>query len=146
MSKSVPIEEHTDKPVPGGPFLKRALITSGAWTMVGWFVMQVLRFGSNLILTRLLFPEAFGLMSLVIVFIVGLHMFSDVGIGPSLVQSKRGDDPDFYNTVWTIQILRGLGLWLISVLVAWPASLLAKGWIISKRCESEKTEVELTFP
>jgi O-antigen/teichoic acid export membrane protein len=106
-----------------GPSLKRALMASAVWTMVGWAVMQVLRFGSNLILTRLLFPEAFGLMSLVTVFIVGLHMFSDVGIGPSLVQSERGDEPDFYNTAWTVQILRGLGLWLIAVVIAWPVSL-----------------------
>jgi len=103
--------------------LKKALMTSAAWTMAGWVVMQVLRFGSNLILTHLLFPEAFGLMSLVTVFIVGLHMFSDVGIGPALVQSERGDDPDFYNTAWTVQILRGLGLWLISVGIAWPVAL-----------------------
>ncbi len=128
-SKSTPIDEPPDKPAAdpkdGGSSLnlKRALMTSAAWTMVGWAVMQLLRFGSNLILTRLLFPEAFGLMSLVTVFIVGLHMFSDVGIGPSLVQSERGDEPAFYNTAWTVQILRGLGLWVISVLIAWPLSL-----------------------
>src|SRR5262249_24993573 len=35
---------------------------------------------------------------------------------------ERGDEPDFYNTAWTVQILRGLVLWLISVLIAWPLS------------------------
>jgi O-antigen/teichoic acid export membrane protein len=106
-----------------GRSLKKALMTSAAWTVAGWVVMQVVRFASNLILTRLLFPEAFGLMALVTVFLVGLHMFSDVGIGPSVVHNKRGDDPDFYNTAWTIQILRGLVLWLVSLVIAWPVAL-----------------------
>src|SRR4051812_43189439 len=93
---TLPNESSPAPPVIGGSF-KRAVVTSASWTAVGWIVMQLLRFASNLILTRLLFPEAFGLMSLVTVFVVGLHMFSDLGIGPSLVQSKRGDDPAFYN-------------------------------------------------
>jgi hypothetical protein len=62
----------------------------------------------DLILTRLLFPEAFGLMALVQVFMGGLQMFSDLGVNMSIIQSKRGEDPDFLNTAWTFQILRGL--------------------------------------
>ncbi len=81
---------------------------------------MVLRFGSNLILARLLLPESFGLMALVNVFIMGLHLFSDVGLGPSLIQNKRGDDPTFINTAWTIQVIRGGALWLGSILIAWP--------------------------
>ena len=70
--------------------MARALRGS-AWIMLGYCSGQGFRLISNLILTRLLFPEAFGLMALIMVFIVGLTMFSDVGIGPSISQSKRGD-------------------------------------------------------
>lgn len=73
---------------------------------------NLIRLGSNLILTRLLFPEAFGLMALVQVFLTGLNMFSDLGIGTSIVQNPRGDDPNFLNTAWTLQIFRGVLLWL----------------------------------
>jgi len=41
------------------------------------------------------------------VFFQGLQMFSDVGIGPSIIQNKRGEPPHFYNTAWTIQVFRG---------------------------------------
>ena len=85
---------------------------------------NVLRLGSNLILTRILFPEAFGMMALVQVFITGLKMFSDTGIKTSIIQNARGDDPDFLNTAWTIQILRGGFLWLCTCALAWPAALL----------------------
>ncbi len=96
---------------------------SSMWTVLGYGLSQVLRLLSNLILTRLLYPEAFGMMALVMVFMQGLAMFSDVGVGPSIMQSKRGDDPDFLNTAWTIQVMRGVGLWIASCLIAYPMSL-----------------------
>lgn len=95
---------------------------SSALTVAGFGASQVIRLATNLILTRLLFPEAFGLMALVSVVLLGLGQFSDVGIGPSIMQSKRGDDPDFLNTAWTIQAIRGTGLFLAACLLAWPAA------------------------
>jgi len=88
---------------------------------VGYGSAQVIRFGSNLVLTRLLFPRAFGLMLLLNVFIQGLQMFSDLGVGASIIQNKRSDAA-FLNTAWTIQIARGLFLWLLTLLLAWPFS------------------------
>ena len=79
--------------------------------MSGFAMSQALRLGSNLILTRLLFPEAFGQMALVSVFIQGLQMFSDMGTGAAIVQNPRGDDRRFLDTAWTIQVVRGLLLW-----------------------------------
>ena len=67
------------------------------WTAMSFFAAQAFRLGANLILTRLLFPEAFGIMALVTVLLVGLTLFSDMGTGPAIMQSKRGDDPDFLN-------------------------------------------------
>lgn len=81
--------------------LKKLAIRGMVWTVAGYGASQILRLGSNLILTRLLFPELFGLMTLVNIFITGLHLFSDIGVGPSIIQNKRGDDPVFLNTAWT---------------------------------------------
>lgn len=104
------------------PSLKARAIRGSMWTLGGYGANQFLRFASNLVLTRLLFPEAFGLMSLVQIFLQGLEMFSDIGIKPSIIHDKRGDDPAFLNTAWTIQAGRGLGLWLLSCMIAFPAS------------------------
>jgi O-antigen/teichoic acid export membrane protein len=97
---------------------------NAAWTVAGFGAMQVIRFGSTLVLSRLLFPDIFGLMALVNVFLQGLQMFTDVGIGPSLIQNKRGDDPRFRDTAWTILVIRGLLLWFCSALIAIPVWLL----------------------
>ncbi len=96
------------------------VVRGAGWTASGFAVAQVLRLASNLVLTRLLFPEAFGLMALVSVFIAGLTMFSDVGLGPSILQNKRGDDEDFLNTAWTIQVVRGVCMWLGTCILALP--------------------------
>jgi len=103
-----------------GDGLRARILRSSGLTVVGYGVSQVLRLASNLILTRILFPEAFGLMALVSVFMMGLAMFSDLGIGPSIQQNKRGDDPDFLNTAWTIQVIRGAILWVIASALAFP--------------------------
>jgi O-antigen/teichoic acid export membrane protein len=102
--------------------VKKLAIRGTIWTIAGYGAGQILRFGSNLILTRLVAPEVFGLMALVYIFITGLHLFSDIGIGPSIIQNKRGEEPDFYNTAWTMQVVRGVGLWLCCLLITWPVA------------------------
>jgi O-antigen/teichoic acid export membrane protein len=102
------------------PSLLQQTVRSSVWTSVGFGTAQVLRLGANLVLTRLLMPEMFGLMTLVNIFIQGLQMFSDVGIGPSIIQNPRGDEPRFLNTAWTIQVARGAALWICSCIIAMP--------------------------
>lgn len=102
--------------------IKQLAIRGTAWVVLTYGISLVLRIGSNLILTRLLNPEMFGKVSLVWVFLGALVLFSDLGVAPSIIQSKRGDDPDFLNTAWTIQVIRGFVLWAGSCLIAWPVA------------------------
>lgn len=81
---------------------------------------NVIRLAGNLVLTRLLFPEAFGLMALVMVVLLAATMFSDVGINPAILQHERGHDPTFLDTAWTVQIMRGTILCLGILLLAGP--------------------------
>lgn len=91
--------------------LKARVLGAGKWIVAGHVASLAIRFGTNLVLTRLLAPEMFGLMALVLVVSSGLAMLSDVGIRPIVVQSPRGDDPSFLNTAWTVQVIRGAMLW-----------------------------------
>lgn len=98
-------------------------VTRGSfWAIAGYGGSQVLRLGGNLILWRLLYAEAFGLMAIVNVFMQGLAMFSDVGIGPSIIQNPRGEDPDYQNTAWTIQVGRGVALLIAALALAKPVA------------------------
>ncbi len=104
------------------PGVRARTIRGAFWTIANHGAGQVLRFGSNIVLTRLLVPDAFGLMSLVWVFITGLEMLSDVGLGPAIIRSERGEDQALLDTAWTVQIIRGFILFALSVLLAWPAA------------------------
>jgi O-antigen/teichoic acid export membrane protein len=108
-------------PLYGSGLFARAFRGAG-WTALAFGLSQVLRLAANLVLTRLLFPEAFGLMALVMVMMIGLTMFSDIGLGPSIMQNKRGDEPDFLNTAWTIQAIRGVLLFLATCALASPVA------------------------
>lgn len=106
--------------------LRRRVLSAGAWSLAGYGISQVVRFGSNLIMTRLLVPEMFGIMAIAMIVMVGLAMFSDLGVGQSVVRSKRGADPAFLNTAWAMQIVRGLVLWLIGLAIAFAVHVIAR--------------------
>ena len=101
----------------------RARVMRGTlMTAVNFGGSKGLRLVSNLILTRILFPEAFGMMALITVFSGALEMFSDTGINASIIQSKRGHERIYLNTAWTIQILRGILLYMAALFFAVPAA------------------------
>lgn len=101
-----------------GEGLRARALRGTAFTVLLYGTQNILRLGSNLILTRLLFPEAFGLMALMMVVISGVNLFTDIGMQAVVVRSPRGDDPAFLDTAWTVQILRGGLLYVILLSVA----------------------------
>lgn len=113
-----------EAPGPARSGLRGQAATAGVWTMLGFGGGQAMRLGGNLILTRLLFPEAFGLMALVAAVLHGLRMFSDLGVEQGVIQSDRASDRRFLDTAWSMQVLRGGGIWLVGLALAWPAAAL----------------------
>ncbi len=115
-----------------GKAREKHIIKAGSWVLIGHLLSQLIRLGGNLLLTRLLVPEMFGVMAIVQVMLMGVQMLSDLGLGQSIIQSKKGEEVGFINTAWTIQVIRGWLLWLIICLLAallWAAN--ASGYISS---------------
>ena len=90
------------------------------WTVIGYGSGQLLRLCSTLLLARLLVPQAFGLIALVNVYLGGLEMLTDLGIGLDVVQNPRGDEPEFINTAYIIQMVRGVLIWGVAAAFARP--------------------------
>lgn len=110
-------------PVSGaGDSMAGKVVRASAWSMGGYGASQTLRFAGNLVLTRLMAPEVFGLVAIVQTFIYGLQMFSDVGTGPAVVQSPHGDRERFLDTAWTVQCIRGGLLFLGTCAIAVPVA------------------------
>jgi O-antigen/teichoic acid export membrane protein len=83
----------------------------------GHVTSQLIRLGSNLLMTRLLSPDAFGLLAIVIVLMVGLTLFSDFGLNQNIVRSPNATSQVFLNTVWTLQIVQGCVIYLVALIV-----------------------------
>lgn len=110
--------------------LAKRAIRAGSWTVGGHFAAQVLRFGTNLLMTRLLAPEMFGVMTLAFTFLFALQMFSDLGLSQIVTQSARGHERRFLNVIWTVQVIRGALICGIGMSIAGGILVGARlGWI-----------------
>ena len=95
-------------------------LKAAAWSVLGRGGSEALKLVSSLILTRLLFPEAFGLMATGISIMIMVQLFTDTGTRLSIIQNPRGREPEFLDTAWMIAVMRGIGLGIILALMAWP--------------------------
>jgi len=109
-----------DAAPPRAPLLARVLRSGGAGLAAN-LCSQALRLASNLVLTRLLYPEAFGLMAITQSILMAARLLSDVGLSQSIVRSARGHERSFCDTVWTLNILKDGSLFLV-VCVAGPVA------------------------
>lgn len=97
---------------------KKKIIIASLWVLGIFGLSQLLRLGSNLVVTRLLEPEMFGIMAIVYVVIQGLAMFSDLGLWAFIVRHKNGTDINMLDTIWTVQVVRGWFMFIAIVFIA----------------------------
>lgn len=110
--------------------LKKRFLGATKWTLVGHVLSQLVRFGSSLILTRLLAPDLYGVMAVGYMVITGLVMVSDIGLTAGVIQSKRGDDPVYLNVTWIVAIIRGAVITLAALALGGAlASGMGDGWL-----------------
>ena len=99
---------------------EKKAVRAGVFVIGGFGFSQAFRLGGNLLLARLLFPEAFGIMAIANVFNTGLELLSDIGLGPAVIRSDRADEERFLNTAWTLQVIRGFMLWGTAAALSLP--------------------------
>jgi len=88
------------------------------WSLANFASSYGLRFGSNIVLTRLLDPSVFGIMVIVNAMRLGIELMTDVGIEQNIVRHAQGAEPRFFNTAWTMQIVRGVCLTVLFLALA----------------------------
>lgn len=96
---------------------KKKIFVAGFWVLLFFGLSQLIRLGSNLIVTRLLEPQIFGVMAVVYAVIFGIEMFSDIGTWAFIVRHKDPDNPHLLNAVWTLHVLRGWWVFLLILLL-----------------------------
>ena len=107
-------------PLTGDASLSRIAIAGSLWTILGFGGQQVLRMGTQVIIVNQLVPEAVGLFVLVSIWVQGIQLFTDMGIGANIIQHERGSETTFLRTAWTFQILRGFVIFALVAGAAYP--------------------------
>lgn len=93
----------------GGGGLRGHAFRGGTWLGIGAAFEQVFRFGRSVLLTRLLAPEAFGVMAIVYSASSVVDMIAEIGVKEAIIQNPKGQDEQFVNSAWWLAFCRGLG-------------------------------------
>jgi len=105
-------------------FSQKRVVTGAMWTVGAYGLSVCLRFVSNVILSRIVAPEVFGVLMIVFTLKNGMELVTDVGIGQSVVRNPNAENRSFKNTVWTLQFVRSFILCCIFSIAAYPLSAL----------------------
>jgi lipopolysaccharide exporter len=77
-------------------------------TALCFAAQAVIKLGSSLILTRLLRPEAYGIMTILMSIVFVVEMLADIGVTVFIVRDPNAEQPRYLNTAWTMRLGRSL--------------------------------------
>src|SRR5689334_2895823 len=113
-------------PPQGGEIGARALgarVVRGAfWTVAMRTSVRLVGIVSVLILARLLVPEDFGIVAQAAMFYSFVELVTALGLESALIQNQAAGR-EHYDTVWTLNVLRGLLNGSVLALIAYPAAV-----------------------
>lgn len=121
-----------DVPVHNGGHLLRGSL----WMLASRWAMRMLGLISTLVLVRLLAPEDFGLVAMIMLAYGLLETISYAGVDLALLRETNASR-DHYDTAWTLQILQGCFIAVLLLLSApWVADYFSEprvtnliGWV-----------------
>ena len=101
---------------------KRNRVASGfMWRLMERMGAQVVSFVVSIVLARILDPDVYGTIALIVVFTTIMQVFVDSGLGNALIQKKHADNLDFstvfYFNIAFCLVLYGL-MWVASPSIA----------------------------
>jgi len=97
--------------------LKQQTVRGVFWSFLEKFGSRVILLITQIILARLLTPEDFGLIGMLIIFIAISQVFIDSGFGNALIQKKDAKQIDF-STIFYFNVLVGIVLYTILFFLA----------------------------
>ena len=101
-----------------GDSLRARIVRGGALMSTGSAAEHLLRFVRNMILTRLLLPEALGVMTIILAINAALEAFTEVGIREAVVQHKDAENGSFLNAAWWLACTRAAILFTAGITFA----------------------------
>ncbi len=90
------------------------------WAGLGGITHQGLRFISTICISRIISAEELGTFAIAQTLLSGLLLLTDLGTNISIIQNKDGKNEQFLNTAWSIQLMRGVLICILSLLISFP--------------------------
>jgi lipopolysaccharide exporter len=75
-------------------------------TAASFAAQAVIKLGSSVILTRILQPDAYGVITILMSLVFFVEMLSDIGVAVFVVRDARAEEPAYLNTAWTLKLGR----------------------------------------
>ena len=97
--------------------LKQKTISGMIWSSLQRFGTMGISFVSNIVLARLLTPDDYGCVGMLMIFIAISNTFIDGGFGSALIQKKRPTSED-YSTIFYWNIFLSIALYAVLFLCA----------------------------
>lgn len=111
-------EQEASETLPIRDSLKARVFRGGVWLGAGSFTEQLSRFARNMILTRLLAPEAFGTMAIILSAASIIQSLTEVGAKEALIQHPKGDSEDHVGAAWWLAFGRSVSVYLMLFIAA----------------------------
>ena len=97
--------------------LKKQAISGVKWNFIQQLSVQAINFGVQIVLARLLMPEMFGLIAMVIVIVSIGASLMDSGMTSSIIRTKEPDQID-YSTVFVTNLIVSFAIYILIYLGA----------------------------
>ncbi len=104
--------ERSKKLIAGSSLATKAM-QGGAWLGAGSTAEQAFRFARNMLLARLLAPEAFGVMAIILSISSAVDTFTEIGVKEAVIQNPKGHEDRYVNSAWWLSFSRALSLYLL---------------------------------
>jgi lipopolysaccharide exporter len=75
-------------------------------TAASFAAQAIIRLGSSMILTRILLPEAYGIITIMLSISFVIEMLADFNVTLFIIRDENGDQPRYLNTAFTIALAR----------------------------------------
>ncbi len=105
--------------------LRSKAFSAGRWTTASLLLRALFQFAQTIVLARLLTPEDFGLMAVVIAVYGVLFLVIDLGLSNALIHFP---DPSarVLSSLYWLNLLGALVMMLVLIGIAWPVALIYK--------------------
>lgn len=95
------------------------------WDFMGKFSVQLIGFGTTILLTRMISPAEFGIMGMAMAIIVIAHLFLDLGFNRAIIQQPE-ISAEQYSTIFYLNVFIAMLLTAICYALAYPLSVFYK--------------------